>query len=97
MANHTLQDQVALVSGAGSESGIGLAITRRLAHEGIRVLLTVSSARIPQRAAELRAEGIDARAMTADLDPATALVCLSKMKPKWRLMSGGLLADFCWL
>ena len=67
MANPIWQGQVALVSGAGSESGIGLAIARRLGREGVRVLLTASSARIQQRAAELQAEGIDARAMAADL------------------------------
>jgi 3-oxoacyl-[acyl-carrier protein] reductase len=67
MALSMWQGQVALVSGAGSESGIGLAIARRLGREGVRVLITASSARIQQRVAELQAEGIDARAMTADL------------------------------
>ena len=67
MAIPMWQGQVALVSGAGSESGIGLAIARRLGREGVRVLITASSARIQQRVAELQAEGIDARAMTADL------------------------------
>ena len=59
--------QVALVSGAGSDSGIGLAIARRLGQQGVRVLLTASSARVEQRAAELCAEGIQARARAADL------------------------------
>ena len=67
MTNPDWQGQVALVSGAGSDSGIGLAIARRLGREGVRILLTASSARIQQRAAELQAEGIDARAMPADL------------------------------
>jgi 3-oxoacyl-[acyl-carrier protein] reductase len=58
---------IALVSGAGSDSGIGMAIARRLGQQGMRLLLSASSARIEQRAAELRAEGIDARAMAADL------------------------------
>ncbi len=59
--------QVALVSGAGSDSGIGMAIARRLGQQGVRVLLTASSARVDQRAAELCAEGIEARARAADL------------------------------
>ena len=59
--------QVALVSGAGSDSGIGMAIARRLGQQGVRVLLTASSARVEQRAAELCAEGIQARARAADL------------------------------
>ena len=61
------EQQVALISGAGSESGIGLAIARRLGRAGARVLMTASSARVEQRAAELCAEGIDARAKAADL------------------------------
>ena len=67
MSESVWQDQVALISGAGSDSGIGLAIARRLGRVGVRVLITASSARILQRAAELQAEGIDARAMAADL------------------------------
>ncbi|WP_339904832.1 SDR family NAD(P)-dependent oxidoreductase, partial [Pseudomonas guineae] len=67
MLKMVFEQQVALISGAGSESGIGLAIARRLGHAGARVLLTASSARVEQRAAELCAEGIDARAKPADL------------------------------
>ena len=59
--------QVALISGAGSESGIGMAIARRLGRAGVSVLLTASSARVEQRAAELCAEGIQARGRAADL------------------------------
>ena len=62
-----MKGQVALVSGAGSEQGIGMAIARRLGLAGARVLATASSARIEQRAAELRQEGIEARAWVADL------------------------------
>ncbi|MDF3936469.1 SDR family NAD(P)-dependent oxidoreductase [Pseudomonas citronellolis] len=61
------QGQVALISGAGSEAGIGFAVARRLARDGVRLLLSASSARVEQRAAELRALGVDARAMSADL------------------------------
>lgn len=59
--------QVALVSGAGSESGIGFASARRLARNGVKLLLTASSERVLQRADELRAEGFEARALPADL------------------------------
>ncbi len=61
------QGQVALVSGAGSEQGIGFAIARRLAREGVRLLLTGSSERIHERARTLLDEGLEARAMVADL------------------------------
>ncbi|MFG0382762.1 SDR family NAD(P)-dependent oxidoreductase [Pseudomonas sp. zbq_18] len=60
-------EQVALISGAGSESGIGMAIARRLGQAGARVLVTASSARIEQRVAELCAAGIEARGYAADL------------------------------
>jgi 3-oxoacyl-[acyl-carrier protein] reductase len=69
--------QVALVSGAGSESGIGFASARRLARNGVKLLLTASSERILKRAEELCAEGFEARALTADLtreDDVRALV-----------------------
>ncbi|KJJ98730.1 short-chain dehydrogenase [Pseudomonas sp. 21] len=59
--------QVALVSGAGSESGIGFASARRLARHGVKLLLTASSERVHQRADELRAEGFEAHALPADL------------------------------
>lgn len=59
--------QVALVSGAGSEAGIGFATARRLAQHGVKLLLTASSERVLLRAEELRAEGFDARALPADL------------------------------
>jgi 3-oxoacyl-[acyl-carrier protein] reductase len=77
MNNSAWQGQVALVSGAGSDSGIGLAIARRLGREGVRVLISASSARIHQRAAELHAEGIDARAMAADLTNETQVAELA--------------------
>ncbi|MGQ7960273.1 SDR family NAD(P)-dependent oxidoreductase [Pseudomonas sp. SP16.1] len=70
--------QVALVSGAGSDSGIGMAIARRLGRQGMRLLLTASSARIEQRAAELRAEGIEARAMAADLTDEQQVAALAR-------------------
>jgi Dehydrogenases with different specificities (related to short-chain alcohol dehydrogenases) len=38
--------QVALVSGAGSEHGIGLAIAKRLGDLGAKLIITGSSARI---------------------------------------------------
>lgn len=41
--------QVALVSGAGSEHGIGLAIARRLRDSGAKLIITGSSARSHMR------------------------------------------------
>jgi 3-oxoacyl-[acyl-carrier protein] reductase len=63
---HTL----ALVTGAGSPTGIGFAIARALGRAGHRIALTSMTARIEDRAAELRAQGIDAVGFAADLtDP----------------------------
>ncbi|TPI46926.1 SDR family oxidoreductase [Mesorhizobium sp. B2-9-1] len=57
----------ALVTGAGAADGIGVAIARALAEAGVSVTITASSARVEQRAAELRAEGLGVRAFMADL------------------------------
>jgi 3-oxoacyl-[acyl-carrier protein] reductase len=62
-----LSGQVALVTGAGSESGIGFACATLLAQMGARVALTATGARIQARAQELRDQGFDANAYTADL------------------------------
>lgn len=55
MANqHTAGgDRVAIISGAGSESGIGFATATRLAASGVRVLITSTTNRILDRANEL--------------------------------------------
>nr|WP_244508117.1 SDR family NAD(P)-dependent oxidoreductase [Mesorhizobium sp. ORS 3428] len=57
----------ALVTGAGAADGIGVAVGRALAEAGLSVAITASSQRIEQRAEELRAGGLDVRAVVADL------------------------------
>jgi 3-oxoacyl-[acyl-carrier protein] reductase len=64
-----LSGQVALITGAGSEHGIGFAAARALAGQGARVALTATSERIHERAREI---GPDAWASTADLTDAAA-------------------------
>jgi 3-oxoacyl-[acyl-carrier protein] reductase len=65
-----LSGQVALVTGAGSERGIGFAAARALARQGARIALTATSARVHERAREI---GSGALAATADLtDPVAA-------------------------
>lgn len=59
--------QVALVSGAGSERGIGFAIARRLGRMGVKLIVTGSSNRINARVAELRAEGFEVEGRAANL------------------------------
>jgi 3-oxoacyl-[acyl-carrier protein] reductase len=58
---------LAVVTGAGSEAGIGFAIARRLAAGGFSVLLTGLSARVLDRAAELTSLGHRAVAFRGDL------------------------------
>lgn len=62
-----LTDQVALVTGAGSETGIGFATARLLGAAGARVVLTSTTSRIDERAAQLQASGVDALGVPADL------------------------------
>jgi 3-oxoacyl-[acyl-carrier protein] reductase len=63
-----LKDQVALVTGAGSPTGIGFASARYLAMDGAHLALVSTTDRILERAAELQKEfGIRARGYIADL------------------------------
>jgi 3-oxoacyl-[acyl-carrier protein] reductase len=62
-----LDGRVALVTGAGSPQGIGFATARLLGRRGAAVVVTATGERIEERARELRDEGVDARAVIADL------------------------------
>ncbi len=59
--------RAALVTGCGSEEGIGFACARLLARLGARVAITSTTGRIEERADELRAEGAEVSAHVADL------------------------------
>src|SRR6476619_2874322 len=59
--------RIALVTGAGSPTGIGFAAARALGRAGARVAIASTTDRIHERAAELRAEGIEATGHAADL------------------------------
>ena len=63
--------RIALITGAGSASGIGYAVAAALGAAGCRVALTATTARVHERARSLGARGIDAAGYVADLtDPA---------------------------
>jgi 3-oxoacyl-[acyl-carrier protein] reductase len=62
-----LAGRTALVTGCGSESGIGFACARLLARLGARVAITSTTDRIETRAEELRAESAEVSAHVADL------------------------------
>ncbi len=68
--------RVALVTGAGSPTGIGFASARMLGREGAVVAVAATTERIHDRAEELRAEGIDAVGFVADLTDADAAAAM---------------------
>ena len=73
----SLTGRRALVTGAGSPDGIGFATARLLANQGASVVLTSTTERIHDRAAELRELGMTATGIVGDLshaEVATALV-----------------------
>jgi 3-oxoacyl-[acyl-carrier protein] reductase len=63
-------ERIALVTGAGSPTGIGFAAARVLGREGAAVAIVSTTDRIHVRAEELRGEGVDAFGLMGDLtDP----------------------------
>ncbi|MDA8374711.1 MAG: SDR family oxidoreductase [Actinomycetota bacterium] len=58
---------VALVTGAGSPGGIGIATARALGEAGHRLAIVSTTTRIHDRAHQLRELGIDAQGFVADL------------------------------
>jgi len=70
-APFSLEGRVALVTGAGSPSGIGFATARLLASLGAAVAVAATSDRVHERAAELAEDGGRSLGLVADLtDPA---------------------------
>ncbi|SEN75388.1 SDR family oxidoreductase [Cryobacterium luteum] len=63
-----LGGRTALITGAGSATGIGFAAARMLGELGARVILTGTTARVHDRAAELTATGRDAVGIVCTLD-----------------------------
>src|SRR5690242_3181341 len=67
-----LSGRAAVVTGAGSPDGIGYATARVLAELGTAVMITATTARVQDRASELRDAGFDAAGLAADLTDADA-------------------------
>jgi 3-oxoacyl-[acyl-carrier protein] reductase len=68
MADKTrFQNRVALITGCGSEKGIGFASARILAKGGASVAITSTTDRIYERAKELEDDGLKINAYIADL------------------------------
>jgi 3-oxoacyl-[acyl-carrier protein] reductase len=66
-AQRQLEGQVAIVTGAGSETGIGFACARALARDGAHVVVASTTDRIQERVKELADLGGEATAFTGDL------------------------------
>ncbi|WP_042349548.1 SDR family NAD(P)-dependent oxidoreductase [Bacillus massiliigorillae] len=68
MKVHThFKDRVCVVTGAGSESGIGFATAKIIGELGAKVALISTTVRIQTRADELKEMGIEAKGYIADL------------------------------
>ena len=57
----------ALITGAGSPHGIGIAIARCLAASGLKLAITSTSERVHDRASEMRENGYQVRSFVGDL------------------------------
>jgi len=75
-ASFDLTGRAALVTGAGSDSGIGFATARALAELGASVTVAATTDRVHDRASELTAQGHAAHGAIADLTDAEAAAAL---------------------
>ncbi len=79
-----LTDRVAIVTGAGSATGIGFASAALLGQLGASVMLAATSGRIEQRVEELRNSGVDAACVQGDLtDKDAAFELVSATADQW--------------
>lgn len=72
----SLEGRVALVTGAGSPSGIGFATAKALAELGATVWVTATTDRVHARVDELRTQGIDAHGVIIDLRDEVAVAAM---------------------
>jgi 3-oxoacyl-[acyl-carrier protein] reductase len=72
-----LTGTTALITGAGSRTGIGFACARLFGRKGAAVLLTATTDRVQHRAIELRDEGIEAVGWAGDLTDETQVAALA--------------------
>ncbi len=68
---------VAVVTGAGSATGMGHAIARALGGAGLKLVIASTTDRIQQRVAELRSWGIDATGVACDLTTESGVAMLA--------------------
>jgi 3-oxoacyl-[acyl-carrier protein] reductase len=79
-----LSGRVALVTGAGSPDGIGFASAGLLAELGAAVMISATTGRVEDRAAELRNAGFEAAGAVGDLtDEGTAAELVTAALERW--------------
>ncbi|MGT2427092.1 SDR family NAD(P)-dependent oxidoreductase [Amnibacterium kyonggiense] len=76
-----LAGRLAIVSGAGSPTGIGFATALALGGLGARVLVTATTDRIRDRVAELHAAGVEAEGAVVRLDDPDAVAAFAASWP----------------
>ena len=79
-----LAGRVAVVTGAGSATGIGFAVCRRLGELGASVALTATTDRVRDRVRDLQEAGVRADGVVADLtEPAAAEDVVAHVTRRW--------------
>ena len=74
----------AVITGAGSDTGIGFACARLFGRQGAAVLLTATTDRVHRRAAELCDAGVDAVGWVGDLtDEAQVATLAAVIEQRW--------------
>jgi 3-oxoacyl-[acyl-carrier protein] reductase len=79
-----LSGRVAVVTGAGSPTGIGFAVCRRLGELGAAVALTATTDRVHDRVGDLQEANVRATGVVADLtDPTAAEEVVATATRRW--------------
>lgn len=83
--SYDLSGRVAVVTGAGSDTGIGFATATILGQLGAAVMLAATSDRAHERVEQLRANGVDTAATVGDLtDEQTARQLVESTLDRWQ-------------